>query len=92
MDLYDRNFIMIFLVSFVMFLKRIELRSSFSTCEEYVASEEGAEKCGYSERYRTYLKRNVFWPDVDDYIGEHTYMTTTTFWGFLTPHLFKTSC
>ena len=46
--------------------------SEFSSCEEYVASEEGAEKCGYSERYRTFLKRNVFWPDVDDYIGRAT--------------------
>ena len=43
--------------------------SSYSTCEEYVASTAGAEKCGYSEYYDAYLKRNVFWPDVEDYIS-----------------------
>ena len=43
--------------------------SRFTTCEEYIVTEDGAEKCGYSERYQTYLKRNVFWPDVEDYIS-----------------------
>ena len=44
--------------------------SPYANCEEYMTSEEGAvEKCGFSERYNTYLKRNVFWPDVEDYIG-----------------------
>jgi len=43
--------------------------SKFATCEEYVATESGARKCGYSKRYGTYLKINVFWPIVDDYIG-----------------------
>ena len=54
--------------------------SSFSTCEDYVASEEGAEKCGYSERYNTYLKKTVFWPDVDDFIGVHSYWHKIWFW------------
>ena len=26
------------------------------------------EKCGWSERYGVYLKRNVYWPDLPDYI------------------------
>ena len=43
--------------------------SSYSTCEQFVASIAGAEKCGYSEYYDAYLKRNVFWPDVEDYIS-----------------------
>merc|ERR1712117_334187 len=43
--------------------------SKFTTCEEFIATEDGAEKCGYSERYQAYLKRNVFWPDVEDYIS-----------------------
>ena len=43
--------------------------SKFSTCEEYVATDDGATKCGYSDLYNAYLKRNVFWPDVPDYIG-----------------------
>lgn len=43
--------------------------SKLTTCEEYIATETGAEKCGYSERYQTYLSKNVFWPDVEDYIS-----------------------
>ena len=43
--------------------------SRFTTCEEFIVTEDGANKCGYSERYQTYLKRNVFWPDVEDYIS-----------------------
>ena len=43
--------------------------SKFTTCEEYMATENGFEKCGYSERYQTYLSKNVFWPDVEDYIS-----------------------
>jgi len=43
--------------------------SKYTTCEEYIATEAGAEKCGYSTKYNAYLKRNVFWPDIEDYIG-----------------------
>ena len=27
-------------------------------------------------RYNTFLKRNVFWPDVDDYIGQSPHAHT----------------
>merc|ERR1711988_529312 len=43
--------------------------SKYATCADYVATDSGAEKCGYSTKYNAYLKRNVFWPDVEDYIG-----------------------
>ena len=43
--------------------------SKLTTCEEYMATENGVEKCGWSERYQTYLSKNVFWPDVEDYIS-----------------------
>ena len=43
--------------------------SQLTTCEEYIATETGAEKCGWSERYQTYLSKNVYWPDVEDYIS-----------------------
>ena len=43
--------------------------SKYTTCEEFMATENGVEKCGWSERYQTYLNKNVFWPDVEDYIS-----------------------
>ena len=47
-----------------------DANSKPSTCEDYFATDETAkEKCGWSERYQAYLKKNVFWPDVEDYIS-----------------------
>lgn len=43
--------------------------SRFKSCEEFVATTDGAAQCGYSSLYNTYLKKNVFWPDIKDYIG-----------------------
>ena len=41
----------------------------YETCADYFAGASAANtKCGWSERYGVYLKRNVFWPDLPDYI------------------------
>ena len=42
---------------------------NYETCEDYMAGSSTAdEKCGWSERYQVYLKKNVYWPDIPDYI------------------------
>ena len=33
-----------------------------------IGSSTADEKCGWSERYQVYLKKNVYWPDIPDYI------------------------
>jgi hypothetical protein len=33
-----------------------------------IGSSTADENCGWSERYQVYLKKNVYWPDIPDYI------------------------
>lgn len=42
---------------------------TYATCADYMdRASTASTKCGYSERYGVYLKRNVYWPDLPDYI------------------------
>ena len=44
--------------------------ASWDTCEGFFEARpvNAAAKCGYESRYGVYLKRNVYWPDIPNYI------------------------